>query len=100
MGRREFRPHVDQRSIPAAEQRTLAFEQISIGVSSGINLAAPTCRRAILLYSLLLIALRDCLSWAICSSELRCASEPFGRCGRLNSCLFFCTTFLDGRDVG
>jgi len=89
VGKRECRPHVDRRSIPAAEHRTLAFEQISIGVSSGINLAAPTWRRAILLYSLLLIALRDCLSSLICSSELRCASEPFGRCGRLNCCLFF-----------
>lgn len=100
VGRREWCPHVGRRSIPAAGNHTPAFEQISIGVSSGINLAAPTWRRAIRLYSLLLISLRDCLSCLICSSELKCAREPFGRCGRLNCCLFFCTPFFEGRDAG
>lgn len=62
VGKRESL-HEDRSSIPAAEHHTPACMLISIGVSSGINLAAPTWRRAILPYSLLLIALRDCLSW-------------------------------------
>lgn len=93
-------PRVDWHSIPAAEHHTLAFERVSIGMTSAVILPTPTWRRAILLYSLLLIALRDCLSWTICSSELRCASEPFCWYGDLGACFFFCTPFLEGKDVG
>ena len=42
VGKRECLPHVDRRSIPAAEHHASAFVDVRIGVSSGINLAAPT----------------------------------------------------------
>jgi hypothetical protein len=54
---------LDRRSILAEERHTHALLCVSIGVSSSmVEAGVPTWRRAILLYSLLLIALRDCLS--------------------------------------
>jgi hypothetical protein len=53
----------DRRSILAEERHTHALSCVSIGVSSRVvEVGVPTWRRAILLYSLPLIALRDCLS--------------------------------------
>ena len=97
---------VEERSNLAAGHRTRALLVNQLGGSNSVVChgyqAKHTCRRAILPYSLLLIALRDCLSSKNCSSGERFSSERGGGwCRGRCFCFGFglLTAFVPGRNV-